>query len=249
MVTVGDLTPRTARPTPFRPTGARSEPLSPFVAWTDDARAPIEVAPGRRSLFVEMVAEPALYAARLLEPGRTQATIGATTAAMVTGAVLFAALVRLDEGLLVALGAGLRLALSLLLAVAAALGPIHAAGLLVAARVPLPRLVAVMMGAMAAGTTVLAPLAPLVRFLHRYDAMWAGPLALVGAFGLGSLVAGVTLSRLLGALARETLRAREGRSAELAEADVFRVGIVSRLALVFLGYTAMLALWGLGAFT
>ncbi len=232
----------------------RGEPLSPFVAWSDEQRAALDVASvdppeQRRSPFVEMVTDPGRFAARILDPRELQAVIVTSTAAVVLGAGAFALIVRMDAGVLTAVGAAGRLALSVLLAIAAALGPIHAAGILVAARVPLPRLVAVMLGSNAVGMLVLAPLAPVVRFLAIQDAEWVGPLALVGAFALAATLAGVTLWRLLRALAVAMLHALGGPRAALSESDTFRVGIVSRLALVFMGYTAMLALWGLGAFS
>lgn len=237
------------------PTGARSpgrEPLSPFVAWSAEAQAPLSLeAPSAegegRGTLVEIITAPERFAVRVVEGRGMEATIAGLLGVAVLGAAVFALVVRLDLGLLVAVGAGLRLALSVVLAVAAAIGPIHAAGVLVAARVPLPRLVAVMLASAAVGAAALAPLGPVVRFLHGHDAEWWGPLSLVGAFVVAAAVASVTLRRLLLALAEEASSA-SGRGA-LSEGDLFRVGIVARMALVFLGYTSMLALWGVGAFS
>lgn len=246
------------RPSPIptaTPTGARSpgrEPLSPFVAWSAEAQAPLPLeALGAeregRGVLVEIITDPERFAARVVEGRGMESTIAGLLGVAVLASAAFALVVRLDLGLLVALGAGLRLALSVVLAVAAAIGPIHAAGVLVAARVPLPRLVAVMLAATAVGAAALAPLGPVVRFLHGHDAEWWGPLSLVGAFVVAAAVASVTLRRLLLALAEEA-SADSGRGA-LSEGDLFRVGIVARMALVFLGYTSMLALWGVGAFS
>lgn len=237
------------------PTGARSpgrEPLSPFVAWSAEAQAPLSLeAPSDdgegRGMLVEIITAPERFALRVVEGRGMEATIAGLLGVAVLGSAAFALVVRLDLGLLVAVGAGLRLALSVVLAVAAAIGPIHAAGVLVAARVPLPRLVAVMLASTAVGAAALAPLGPVVRFLHGYDAEWWGPLSLVGAFVVAAAVASVTLRRLLLALAEEA-SAASGRGA-LSEGDLFRVGIVARMALVFLGYTSVLALWGVGAFS
>lgn len=244
---------RPPRPAP-NPPRAEGEPLSPFVAWSDDVRGALDVGPleqarARRNVFVEIVTEPDRFAARILDARELQSAIVTATAAVVLGTAAFAAVVRMDEGPLTAVGAAGRLALSVLLAIAAAMGPIHAAGILVAARVPLPRLVAVMMASTAVGMLMLAPLAPVVRFLHDYDAMWMGPLALMGAFAMAATVGGVTLWRLLRELAVAMARARGGERARLGDSDTFRVGIVARLSLVFMGYTAMLALWGLRAFS
>lgn len=246
----------TPRPSPTATaTGARSagrEPLSPFVAWSAEAQVPLPLeeldaqrdGPG---VLVEIITAPERFAARVVEGRGMEATIAGLLGVAVLGSAAFALVVRLDLGPLVAVGAGLRLALSVVLAVAAAIGPIHAAGVLVAARVPLPRLVAVMLASTAVGAAVLAPLGPVVRFLHGYDAEWWGPLSLVGAFVMAAAVASVTLRRLLLALAEEASSA-SGRGV-LSEGDLFRVGIVARMALVFLGYTSMLALWGVGAFS
>ena len=237
------------------PTGARSqghEPLSPFVAWSAEAQAPLSLeAPSDegegRGTLVEIITAPDRFAARVVEGRGMEATTAGLLGVAALGSAAFALIVRLDLGPLVALSAGLRLAMSVVLAVAAAIGPIHAAGVLVAARVPLPRLVAVMLASTAVGAAALAPLGPVVRFLHGYDAEWWGPLSLVGAFVVAAGVASVTLWRLLLALAEEA-SAASGRGA-LSEGDQFRVGIVARMALVFLGYTSVLALWGVGAFS
>lgn len=245
------LRPSASTPvTPSRTVGR--EPLSPFVAWSAEAQAPLPLEEltaerARPGVLVEIITAPERFAARVVEARGMEATIGGLLGVAVLGSAAFGLVVRLDQGLPVAAGAGLRLALSVVLAVAAAIGPIHAAGVLVAARVPLPRLVAVMLAATAVGAAALAPLGPVVRFLHGYDATWWGPLALVGAFVVAAAVAAVTLRRLLLSLAEEA-SSGSGRGA-LSEGDLFRVGIVARMALVFLGYTSMLALWGLRAFS
>jgi hypothetical protein len=252
---VSRLKPSVSSGVTAAPTGARSpgrEPLSPFVAWSAEAQAPLSLeAPSDdgegRGMLVEIITAPERFALRVVEGRSMEATIAGLLGVAVLGSAAFALVVRLDLGLLVAVGAGLRLALSVVLAVAAAIGPIHAAGVLVAARVPLPRLVAVMLASTAVGAAALAPLGPVVRFLHGYDAEWWGPLSLVGAFVVAAAVASVTLRRLLLALAEEA-SAASGRGA-LSEGDLFRVGIVARMALVFLGYTSVLALWGVGAFS
>lgn len=226
------------------PRPQRHEPLSPFVTFDDvtleslddahdQARAP--------SLWVDLLRDPEAAVARMLDPSALQSAIVGSllTVAICTGA--FAFIVRFDEGALKAASGALWLAGSTLLAVAAALGPIHATSLLVAARVPMARLVAVLLGAVAAGAVVLAPLAPIVRLLHQRDEIWLGPISLVSAFAVSGLVAGTAVNALLHALA-----VASGPSA-LSDSDEFRVGILARMAMVFLGFTVALA-WGMGAF-
>ena len=85
----------------------------------------------------------------------------------------------------------------MLLALAASLGPIYAASILLAARVPLARLVAALLASAATGSLVLAGLAPPLYLMWRLDSEWAGPLTLCAAFLLSGLSAGARIHRLL----------------------------------------------------
>lgn len=216
------------------------EPLSPFVSWEDET---LSLEPPELSTrWLEELRDPAAVVERLMDARALAQTIAGSLALIALGTGVFALVLRLDLGASAAALSALRLVASMLLALAAALGPIQAASLVMAARVPLGRLVGVLLGAVAAGSLILAPLAPLVRLMHQRDLHMGGPLSLVAAFGVAALVAGFSMRALLFALARASVER------PLTASEDFRVGVVARLSCVFLAFTVALALWTLGAF-
>jgi hypothetical protein len=65
-----------------------------------------------------------------------------------------------------------------------------------------------------------------------------GPLSVVFAYALAGIIGGARLYRLLRELAASTV----GRP-ELTDSELFRVGVLARVAMMTLGFTLSLALW------
>jgi len=225
----------------------RLEPLSPFVGWSRDERAalPETDEPAKPSLLIDLLREPASIVERMLDPRRLQSLIVGALAMLLAGATFFAAAIAFARGANAArsvLAAG-----ALALAVAAALGPIWAVGVLVAARVPMARLVASLLSSVAAGAILLAGMAPPLFLAWRLDDHEAGPLGVVLAFGVAGLASGLRLRRLLLTMAESVTRTSLGcATARLSPDDEYRVGILARMAMVLLAFTCALAVWALG---
>jgi hypothetical protein len=126
--------------------------------------------------------------------------------------------------------------------------PIYAASILVAARVPLARLVAALLASAATGSLLLAGLAPPLYLLWRLDSEWAGPLLLTAAFLLSGGAAGARIHRLLSLLAESVTRAALGNpTAALSAEDTFRVGILARVSWMMVAFTSALGFWAFDA--
>ncbi|MFP2934106.1 hypothetical protein ACLESO_55075, partial [Pyxidicoccus sp. 3LG] len=139
-------------------------------------------------------------------------------------------------------------ALNVLLSLAVSLGPIYVTGILVAARVPLARLVAALLASAATGVLLLAGLAPPLYLLWGLDSEWAGPLMLTAAFLLAGGAAGLRVHRLLELMAESVTRTALGDpTAVLGEADAFRVGILARIACMMVAFTLALGVWAFDA--
>jgi hypothetical protein len=230
------------------PPEARTEPLSPFVPWTAEDRAPLSGDLGGHrppSLIVEILREPERLAAGILDQARVQSIVLAALGLVAGSGATLAAIVAAARGTGSAFRSAPLVVGDTLLAVAASIGPIYAVGVLVAARIPLSRLVPTLLAAVAMGALLQAGLGPVVYVLWKLDPLWAGPLSLVGAFLVSSLSSGVRIRRLLTILAEEISLAG---GAALGPGDRFRVGIVSRMAMVFLAFTTALGLWAFDAF-
>lgn len=224
----------------------RSEPRSPFLG-AEPARAPsldalVDEDQRDRPLVLELVCDVPAVVRRLAAPGELEGLVKAGLLLTVASAGVHAAGLMSPYGPLVAARAAGLTAASLLFGLAAALGPIYGTGVLVAARLPMARLVAVLLAATAAGALGLAGLTPLVRLALAWDPVWVGPLAQVGGFLVMGALTGLRLSRLLVALAEASA------PGPLTEGARFRVGILSRMALSFSALTTCLALWAFDAF-
>jgi len=224
------------------------ESLTPFVGWRPEERSslPTELFEGPRepSLLVDLLREPSSVVERLLDPARASPLVLGSLTAIAVGTAAFAAVIAKAFGGSELAKAACLAGLTVLGATAAALGPVWVAGVLVAARVPLSRLVPAILGAAATGALLLGALAPATYFLWRLDSEWAGPLSAVAAFVVAGTSAGARLRRTLILVAeRVTCDALGDPDARLSAADAFRVGIVARVALMMLGFTYGLALW------
>ena len=225
----------------------KREPVSPFVGWSEADRGELPEALDARaegSLPVEVLCDPDAIVARLLDPARLQTTVLGALAIIVVATGFFAGTVMAARPGTDALRAAVGVPVNALIALAAALGPIYATGLLVAARLPLSRLVATMLSACATGALILAALAPIPYGLFKLDAEWAGPLAMFGAFAISAVASGGRLHRLLHTLAEQVLRiVRDDDEAQLTDGDRFRVGILARMSMVFIAFTLSLSVW------
>ncbi|MBS2032955.1 MAG: hypothetical protein JST54_34100 [Deltaproteobacteria bacterium] len=219
------------------------EPLTPFLPWEDDGRVPDPGDPGEPPLMVSILREPSKVATLLLDPQGTQRVVLASLGAAMACSLFRAVAVGQAFRLALAWPA-LELGLAVLLGAAAALGPVYAASLLLSARVPLGRLGAAMLAALAAGSLLLAGMAPPVVLAWRMDPVDLGPYAVLAAFVIVALVTAARLHRLLFELAQQTLAAVKGPTARLTPAETFRVGVVARIAWMMLGLTTVLAFLG-----
>jgi hypothetical protein len=230
----------------------RLEPLSPFVPWTEADRSPIPDEllhqPEQRSLLLELLREPRAIALRALDQEKNQMLVLSSLAVITLGASVFEACVVTARGatVLELLRATALLPIDVLAAIAAAIGPIYVVGIFVSARIPLARLVSTLLASVANASLLLTVLGPIVHVLFARDPLWAGPLALVFSFLAAALVAGLRIRGLLGLLAEEIALA--GGDPGLSASDRFRVGILARMAMVYLGFTTALAMWALDAF-
>ncbi len=247
----------TKRPRPERPQReskplTRSEPLSPFMPWSAEERAPLpqaeeSVADGS-SLLADLLREPAAVTERLLDPARLQGLVVGSVAIIAVGTSFFAAAASVARGQEAWWGPAGMSSLNVLMALAASLGPIYATGILVSARVPLARLVAAVLSAAATGALLLAGLAPPLYLLWKLDAEWGGPLMLVSAFLMAGAAAGARIHRLLTVMAETvTRRALGDEKARLGEEDAFRVGILARVSWMMLAFTLALGFWAFKA--
>jgi hypothetical protein len=229
-----------------------AEPLTPFMPWSVEERAPLPE-PGtamepERQLLVELLREPAAIVERLLDPARLQGLVLGSVGVIAVCTSAFAATSSAarggdDQALSAALTSA-----NVLMALAASLGPIYAASILVAARVPLARLVAALLASAATGSLLLAGLAPPLYLLWRLDAEWAGPLLLIGAFLLSGAAAGARIHRLLSLMAESVTRAAlDSPTATLSAEDAYRVGILARVSWMMVAFTSGLGFWAFNA--
>lgn len=229
------------------------EPLTPFMPWSVEERAPLpeSTVPGEpeRQLLVELLREPSAIVERLLEPARLQGLVVGSVGVITVCTSLFAATSSAArEGSENGALAAILTSVNVLMALAASLGPIYAASILVAARVPLARLVAALLASAATGSLLLAGLAPPLYLLWRLDSEWAGPLLLMAAFLLSGAAAGARIHRLLSLLAESVTRAALGNpAATLSEKDAFRVGILARVSWMMVAFTSALGFWAFDA--
>lgn len=244
------------RPPPARRVSAArvvgAEPLSPFMPWSAEERAPLPEqqaeAGEERGLLVELLREPSAIVERLLAPERLQGLVLGSVGLIAGCTSLFAATASTARGYGGAFGAAALSSANVLLALAASLGPIYAASILVAARVPLARLVAALLASAATGSLLLAGLVPPLYLLWRLDPEWAGPLMLTSAFLLSGAAAGARIHKLLSFMAESVTRSALGNpQAVLSAEDRFRVGILARVSWMMVTFTSALAFWAFDA--
>lgn len=225
--------------------GAITERLSPFLPWTEAERQPLPAsvlgADIEPSLVVDLLRDPAAIVERIGDAQRrTELVLGAL--ASITGASVFLSVV---TGLAMRVP-NLALASSLvtadaLIALAAALGPIYGVSILASARIPIARLVAILLCAAAAAMMLLAGLAPVVHVLWKLDPLWLGPSSLLVAFGASAVVGGARVHRLMMSCAKQS-------AGVLTPDDAARVSTVARIAMLLTAFTSGLAFWGFDAF-
>lgn len=215
------------------------EPTSPFLGAPG---APVLLAARRRQppLVLEILRDPHRVLAKMDAPAEVQRVVLAALATLVACAAVVAFVVVRGELVDAARGAAL-LAQNLLLALAASIGPVYAASIVLAARVPLARLVVILLCSTAAGAMVLLASSPAPWFLLSLDRMWLGPCGLVAAFGVAGVATGVRLHATL------VLFATDAKGAALDDDELARVRMLARLASVIVGANIALALWGFDA--
>jgi hypothetical protein len=235
---------------------ALSEPLSPFVPWSSQDRTPLQEvepstpAPGHQPLLVDLLREPSAITGRLLDPSRLQGLVLGSAGIIAGCTSFFAAAASVARGKEAWWGSAALTSLNVLMSLAASLGPIYATGILLAARVPLARLVAALLAATATGSLLLAGLASPLYLLTRLNPEWAGPLMLTSSFLLAGAAAGARIHRLLSHMA-ETVTSKAlgdgATSAQLSAEDAFRVGILARISWMMLAFTLALGFWAFNA--
>lgn len=229
----------------------KSEPLSPFMPWSQEEREPLpqgeDPTAGGRSLLADLLREPSAIVERLLDPSRLQGLVLGSAGIIAVGTSFFAAAASVARGKEAWWGAAALTSLNVLMSLAASLGPIYATGILVSARVPMARLVAALLSAAAAGALLLAGMAPPLYLTWRLDPEWGGPLMMVSAFLLSGAAAGARIHRLLSVMAETVTRSALGEGAKLHEEDAFRVGILARVSWMMLAFTLALGFWGFNA--
>ena len=233
---------------------AVSEPLSPFVPWSSEDRTPLHEAVasthslGGQPLVVDLLRDPSAVTERLLDPTRLQGVVLGSAGLIAGCTSFFAAAATIARGRGEWWGSAVLTSLNLMMSLAASLGPIYATSILLAARVPLARLVAALLAATATGSLLLAGLASPLYLLSRLDPEWGGPLMLTASFLLAGAAAGARIHRLLRLMAETvTCKALGDSAAKLSEEDAFRVGILARISWMVLAFTLALGFWAFNA--
>jgi hypothetical protein len=183
---------------------------------------------------------------RLVDPTALEQVVLASLAAIAVGGGAFAATVMWPHGLAVALRAAGLTAANGLIALAAALGPIWAASVLVSARLPLSRLVGAILTAAGTGALILAACMPIPHLLQRCAPEYGRAIALLSCFAFTGIAAGARLHRTLMLMAERIKAARS--SDPLTPEEQYRVAIIARTAMMFLAFSIALSMWGFDAF-
>jgi len=220
---------------------AEPERTSPFLPLRDGAplEPPGEAAP---SLFLELLTRPDRIIERVLDPGRQTQLALWSLATVALGGLFFGAIAMSGFAPGIPVRSALLSTGNVLVALAAALGPIHAVSVLLAARVPLPQLVAVLVAATASGCLVLAALAPIPHAGWAADVGSWGPISTLACYAVAALVTGARLHALLRRLAAAV------RPVPACADDHERIGALARGALLVVLFTNALAFWGFDAF-
>jgi len=230
----------TANPTvPYR-----SEHLSPFLSWNDEDRhLPSPKHNTDDALLVQLLQDPSAVVDRILDPARAQATVLGSVG-IIAGASALASLIMLsawhDPHRMAALNAFM-VAAGLLGALAASIAPIWGLGVLRTVRMPLPQLVALLTSSVAAAALLLVALSAAPAVLWRLDPDWAGPLALVGAFGVAAIGCALRFRTQLLLVAQRA--SSDATNTPPAHADRARIELFARNAMLVLAFTNTLAGW------
>lgn len=218
------------------------ECVSPFVDSRDDGPALADLLQRQPpSLLKELLTNPGAIAERMLDPAEAPKSMAQTLALLVATASLTGGFLASLSGGTVLRAAAL-LPVAIVLAVGAAMGPVAATALIAGARLPWQLLAAALTAAVTAGVLTMVALVPVAVVLMRFDAEWAGPLAIVGAFVVAGIVSGLRIHAVLRALARVVC---ERTGEPLAGERVGRINLVGRVAFVQLAFTMSLAVWSL----
>lgn len=219
-----------------------TEILSPFVAGVEDGPALTELLTRQQpSLFKDLLTDARAVADRMLDPSQAAAAMSRTLGLLVVGAAIAGAFLASLSGTDV-LRATFLMPLAIVLALGAAMGPVAATAVMAGARMPWNLLAAALTSAVTAGVLTLLALIPFAVVAMRIDAHWAGPLTIVGTFGVAGVVAGRRIRTMLGALAAG-VSDRSGTA--MAGEVVERIALVGRVALVQLAFTMSIALWSI----
>jgi hypothetical protein len=227
------------------PPPAVRETLSPFVRWDESDRAPLPDEllhqPERRSIATDLLRSPEAIIDQLASAAGAQRLILGAIGWIALGTFAFVLLQHSEATLLQRMRGAPLMALHLLAAVAATLGPIYGTSLLQQTRIPMTRLVATLVASMATGTILLGALAPLLSVIGQRGEL-QGPLATGIVFVLAGGTAGKRIHRLL------VVQAESINGGTLSSDDAYRVGIVARVACVLLGLCTALVFRGLDLF-
>lgn len=218
------------------------ECVSPFVDSRDDGPTLSELLQRQApSLLKDLLTNPAALAERMLDPVEAPRSMAQTLGLLVaTSAMTGGFLASVSTAGI--LRAAALLPVAVVLAVAAAMGPVAATALLAGARVPWQLLAAALTAAVTAGALTLIALVPIAVVLMRIDPIWAGPLAVTCSFLIAGAISGFRIHEVLKALATMVC-ARTGEP--LAGERVGRIDLVGRVAMVQLAFTMSVAVWSL----
>ncbi len=220
--------------------GAGVERLSPFLEWSEEARAPVTTAGvDESSLLIQLLQAPGAVAERIRDPQRVQrVTLTAVATTAVCGALSSIVMTAAwGETRLVVLGGLVWVPVGMLGALAASIGPIYGAAVAHSVRMPIAQLVAVLSAAMAAASMILLALSAAPYMLWQLDSEWVGPLSVVGAFFGAALACGIRLPSLLLRLVHVP------GDEDPKPGDRQRVMAFVRMAMLVLCFTYSLAGW------
>lgn len=225
---------------PFTPTPrVGRETKSPFLKWADgDAtlEAPPPPPPGN---LTALLGAPEVVCERMVDPAKAPALIVTAVAATGLATLAFTA----GASGLVSRGVEpqvLWAPVYLLLALAAATGPIYATSILLAARLPMARLVGCVLTAGVVGALLSVAALPVVYLAWIVDPNWLGTLSFPVVFGLSAMAAATRLRVLLLGLA-----GLNAPDAKMAPEDEARVRMLARIAVMVLGFALTNAIWAL----
>lgn len=212
---------------------------SPFLRWSEsDATLELPAAAPPSDLTA-LLGHPELVCERMVDPSRAPRLV--VTAVVATGLATLAfcagcaGLVsgRVEWQVLAA-------PIYVLLALAAATGPLYATSILLAARLPFARLVACVLTAGVVGALLSVAALPLIYLAWVADPEWVGALSVPAAFGLSAAAAASRLRVLLLGLAGLA----QGAS-PMSPGDEFRVRMLARISVMVLGFALTNAIWAL----